>query len=62
MFILDAQQLDRTLKIGRTLPVSLHMQLAELLVQYKDIFAWSSAYLGIVPNSIAENKLGIPLN
>lgn len=40
LFVLDAQQPDHTVKVGRTLPTSLRMQLVEILVQYKDIFAW----------------------
>lgn len=60
MFVLEIQQPDHTVKSGRALPIPLRMQLAELLVQCKDIFPWSSVDLGMVPRFIAEHKLGIP--
>lgn len=60
LLVFDTQQPDHTIKIGRALLISLRMKLAELLVQYKDIFPWSSVDLGIVPHSNVEYKLGIP--
>lgn len=36
------------------------MEIAEILVECKNIFAWSSADLGVVPCEIAEHKWGIP--
>lgn len=54
------QKLDQSIKIRRHLPTSLHIELAKILKQYKDIFVWSSSDLGIIPHSIAEHKLGIP--
>lgn len=35
------------------------MKLAETLVEYKDIFAWSSSNLGIMPCHISKHKHGI---
>lgn len=42
-FILDLEKPEQTLKISKHLPISLRMQINEILVQYKDIFAWSSS-------------------
>lgn len=58
-FILDVKKPEQTVKIGKHLPIDLRMQLAKILVEYKDIFAWSSSNLGMVPLDIAEHKLDI---
>lgn len=55
LFVLDNLQLDRIVHIGRNLPIDLRMRLSELLVEFKDIFAWSSFDLGIIPRYIVEH-------
>lgn len=60
LFVLDNLQPDHIVHIGRNLPIDLRMRLAELLVEYKYIFAWSSSDLGIIARQILEHKLGIP--
>lgn len=38
-FILDVKKPCQTMKIGKHLPISFRLQLAELLVEYRDILA-----------------------
>ncbi|KAI5658790.1 hypothetical protein M9H77_27583 [Catharanthus roseus] len=56
LFILDNLHPDYTVRIGRNLPMNLRMNLAELLDEYKEIFAWSSSDLGTLPRHIAEHN------
>lgn len=55
LFVLDMQKPEHT-KIGKDLPIDLRKKLAKILVEYKDIFAWSSSDLGTVPCHIAEKN------
>lgn len=59
LFVLDASKPYQIVKIEKNLRVDLQMKMAETLVEYKDSFAWSSAYFGVVPKEIVENKLEI---
>lgn len=52
-FVLDASFPDRTIKLGRALSIGLRMKIVEFLVEFKDIFVWSSANLGVIPKEIA---------
>lgn len=54
------EKTEQTMKIGKHLLINLRMQLAKILVEYKDIFAWSSSNIGMVPREITEHKLVIP--
>ncbi|KAI5650306.1 hypothetical protein M9H77_36311 [Catharanthus roseus] len=56
LFILDNVQPDHTRHIRHNLLIDLRINLAELLVEYKDIFAWSSSDLGIIPWHIVEHN------
>lgn len=60
LFVLDMQKPNQTIKIGKSLPIAMRMKFTEILVEYKDIFVWSSSNLGIVPRSVAKHKLNIP--
>lgn len=40
---------DKTVKIGKSLPIDLHMKIVEVLVHFKDIFVWNSDDLGGIP-------------
>lgn len=60
MFVLDQLKPDHTVHIRHNLSIDLWLQLAKILVEYKDIFSCSSSDLGIISRRIAEHKLGIP--
>lgn len=60
LFILDMEKPNQNVKIGKHLSIALRMQLARILVEYKDIFAWSSSDLGTISRHITEHKLEIP--
>lgn len=60
MFVLYQLKPDHTVRIRHNLSIDLWLQLAKILVEYKDIFACSSSDLGITPRRIAEHKLHIP--
>lgn len=57
LFVLDRLKPEQTVRIGRALPVNIWMELAELLIKYKDIFAWSSKDLRVVHREFTEHKL-----
>lgn len=40
--------------------MDLRKKLAELLIEYKDIFAWSSKDLDVIYREFMEHKLGFP--
>lgn len=46
-------------RIGWGLPLDLRKKLAELLIENKEIFKWSSNDLGVIPKEFAEHILGI---
>lgn len=59
-FALETSFPDRTVKKGKDLSISLRMKIAEVLVEFKDIFFWNSDDFGGIPKEITLHKLSVP--
>lgn len=57
LFVLDKLKPEQMVRIGRDFPLDLQMKLVELLIEYMQIFAWSSNDLGVIFREFAEHKL-----
>lgn len=60
LFSIDNFRPDRKFNVYKVLPPRIYKEACEILIEFLDIFSWTSANLRSISQGIVEYRLGIP--